>query len=323
MTNQGNFITAFFPDAVQKDLDNQVGVFTLPAIDPAIGTPAEVGGDQAVAFADRPEVWAFLKFLTTPDAGVSWEKAGGALFPYKTQDLANYSSALDRAFAEFDRPGAGGPLRRLRRDAGSGRLRHVLVRGRQARQRQPEHRHDPLEHQASWPKYGPSPSRRRRSSGAVTTSACLAEWRIEGMRLADSAAAPPPRGVGQILATGLGQILVSVFVPVVAFLVLWGGFLFLRDSGAPKVIIVLVAIVWGIGGVAMLYVVANWLTEKLPPRWQRRILPFVFVGPAIAILTFYLLIPAVLTAWQSLLDAHGAESSASTTTSTRSATRRW
>jgi alpha-glucoside transport system substrate-binding protein len=99
MTNQGNFITAFFPDAVQKDLDNQVGVFTLPAIDPAIGTPAEVGGDQAVAFADRPEVWAFLKYLTTPQAGISWEKAGGALFPYKTQDLSNYSSALDRAFA--------------------------------------------------------------------------------------------------------------------------------------------------------------------------------------------------------------------------------
>jgi alpha-glucoside transport system substrate-binding protein len=99
MTNQGNFITAFFPDTVQKDLDNQVGVFTLPAIDPAIGTPAEVGGDQAVAFADRPEVWAFLKYLTTPQAGISWEKAGGALFPYKTQDLSNYSSALDRAFA--------------------------------------------------------------------------------------------------------------------------------------------------------------------------------------------------------------------------------
>jgi alpha-glucoside transport system substrate-binding protein len=100
LTNQGNFITAFFPDAVQKDLDNQVGVFTLPAIDSQYGTPAEVGGDQAVAFADRPEVWAFLKYLTTPEAGVSWAKAGGALFPYKNQDLSNYSSNLDRAFAQ-------------------------------------------------------------------------------------------------------------------------------------------------------------------------------------------------------------------------------
>lgn len=100
LTNQGNFITTFFPEDVQADLDNQVGVFTLPAIDSAIGTPAEVGGDQAVAFADRPEIWALLKYLTTPEAGVSWSKAGGALFPYKGQDLENYSSELDKVFAE-------------------------------------------------------------------------------------------------------------------------------------------------------------------------------------------------------------------------------
>jgi alpha-glucoside transport system substrate-binding protein len=100
LTNQGNFITTFFPDAIQADLDNQVGVFTLPATDPAIGTPAEVGGDQAVAFADRPEIWAFLKFLTTPESGTAWQQAGGALFPYKTQDVSLYSSALDKAFAQ-------------------------------------------------------------------------------------------------------------------------------------------------------------------------------------------------------------------------------
>ena len=100
LTNQGSFITAFFPDSVKADLDNQVGVFNLPAIDAAIGTPAEVGGDQAVAFADRPEIWAFLKYLTTSESGASWQKAGGALFPYKDQDLANYSTELDRAFAK-------------------------------------------------------------------------------------------------------------------------------------------------------------------------------------------------------------------------------
>lgn len=100
LTNQGNFITTFFPTAVAKDLDNQVGVFNLPAVDSKIGTPAEVGGDQAVAFKDRPEVWALLKYLTTPAAGVSWQKSGGALFPYKTQDVSLYSSKLDQAFAK-------------------------------------------------------------------------------------------------------------------------------------------------------------------------------------------------------------------------------
>jgi len=100
LTNQGNFITTFFPDDVQADLDNQVGVFALPAVDEAIGTPAMVGGDQAVAFADRPEVWAFLEYLSTPEAGETWQRAGGALFPYKTQDVSLYSSELDRAFAQ-------------------------------------------------------------------------------------------------------------------------------------------------------------------------------------------------------------------------------
>lgn len=100
LTNQGNFITTFFPEDVQADLDNQVGVFALPAVDSAIGTPAMVGGDQAVAFADRPEIWAFLKFLTTPESGESWQKAGGALFPYKTQDVSLYSSELDKGYAQ-------------------------------------------------------------------------------------------------------------------------------------------------------------------------------------------------------------------------------
>lgn len=122
-----------------------------------------------------------------------------------------------------------------------------------------------------------------------------------------AAAAPPPRGIGQVIATGVGRVLVSIFVPVVAFIVLWAGFLFLRDSGAPRLVVVLVAIVWGIGGVAMLYVVANWLTERLPPVWYRRIIPFVFVGPALAILAFYLLVPAVLTGWGSFFNATGEE----------------
>jgi alpha-glucoside transport system permease protein len=118
---------------------------------------------------------------------------------------------------------------------------------------------------------------------------------------------PPPRGIGETLGTGIGRIAVSIFVPIVAFIVLYLGFLFLKDSGAPKIVIVAVAIVWGVGGVAMLYVIANWLAEKLPAAWQSRIIPFVFVGPAVAILGFYLVLPAILTAWGSLFDATGKE----------------
>jgi alpha-glucoside transport system permease protein len=93
------------------------------------------------------------------------------------------------------------------------------------------------------------------------------------------------------LTTTLGRILASIFVPIVTFLVLWQVFIFLRDSKAPQLVIVLVAILWGVGGVAVLYVVSNWMVEQLPDPWPRRIQPFVYIGPAVAIMGWYLAIP--------------------------------
>lgn len=97
------------------------------------------------------------------------------------------------------------------------------------------------------------------------------------------------------LTTGLGRILVSLFVPVVTFLVLWQVFLFLRDSQAPQLVIVVVAILWGVGGVAALFFVSNWIIEQLPGEWTRRLQPFVFIGPAVAIMGWYLAVPVVRT----------------------------
>ncbi len=105
------------------------------------------------------------------------------------------------------------------------------------------------------------------------------------------------RPVGPLgwLATNLGRILLSVFVPLVTFVVLWQGFVFLRDSDAPQIVLVLVAIIWGVGGVALLFYVSNWVVEQLPKEWTRRLQPFVFVGPGIAILAWYLAIPTLRT----------------------------
>ncbi|MBF8290284.1 MAG: extracellular solute-binding protein family 1 [Chloroflexi bacterium] len=100
LLKQGSFITGFFPDAVKADLDNEVGSFAFPSVDPQFGTPALGGGDQFVMFSDRPEVRAFLAYLTTGASGSTWAAAGGALFPHKDQDLGAYASALDRAAAE-------------------------------------------------------------------------------------------------------------------------------------------------------------------------------------------------------------------------------
>ena len=114
-----------------------------------------------------------------------------------------------------------------------------------------------------------------------------------------------PKGAVEGLGTLIIRVLISLFVPIVTFLVLYVGFRFLRDANAPKGIVALVAIVWGVGGVGLLYLVANWFAERLGDPWRARIQPFVFIGPAVAILLWYLALPTARTFWLSLLDRNG------------------
>ncbi|MGB8644549.1 MAG: sugar ABC transporter permease [Anaerolineae bacterium] len=111
------------------------------------------------------------------------------------------------------------------------------------------------------------------------------------------------RGPLDWLFTNLVRILVSLFVPFVTFVVLYVGFIFLRDSNTPKLVTAVVAIVWGVGGVALLYTVSNWFVERFGDQWRRRLVPFIFVGPAVAILAWYLALPTLRTFWISLFDA--------------------
>jgi len=103
----------------------------------------------------------------------------------------------------------------------------------------------------------------------------------------------------------LGRLFLAVIIPVIAFVVIYEGFIFLRDTQAPRWVTALVAIVWGVGGVALLYWVFNSIVEKLPDAWTQRLQPFVFVGPAMAILIWYLALPAVRTFYLSLFGRDG------------------
>jgi alpha-glucoside transport system permease protein len=114
-------------------------------------------------------------------------------------------------------------------------------------------------------------------------------------------------GVIEWFSSTLGQILVSLFVPAVTFLVLWQGFLFLSRANTPQIVLVIVAIIWGVGGVALLYLVANWLVLKLPKVWSKRLQPFVFVGPAIAIMGWFLAIPVIRTLIASFRNNYGTQ----------------
>ncbi len=113
----------------------------------------------------------------------------------------------------------------------------------------------------------------------------------------------PSLGV-RILAL-IGRVALAIAIPAIAFYILYLGFLFLRDSDAPRIVITLVAIVWGVGGVALLYWIFNGIVERMPDQWTTRLQPFVFVGPAMAILAWYLAIPTLRTFWISLFNRDG------------------
>lgn len=112
-------------------------------------------------------------------------------------------------------------------------------------------------------------------------------------------------GVLQWLGTNLGRLIVSLFIPTVTFVVLWRVFIFLRDTQAPQWVTAVIAITWGVGGILALFLVANMVIEQFPDQWKKRLTPFVFVGPALAILAWYLFLPTLRSLYASLFDARG------------------
>ena len=62
-----------------------------------------------------------------------------------------------------------------------------------------------------------------------------------------------------------------------------------------KILNALISIVAGVGGAFLLYFVLNKVVELLPERWERRIKPYVFIGPAIVAIAVFLIYPAART----------------------------
>lgn len=112
----------------------------------------------------------------------------------------------------------------------------------------------------------------------------------------------PVRGA-QWALTIAARVVVSIAVPLLAFVVLWQGFLFLRQNDAPKIVTGVIAVIWGVGGVALIYWVMNWVIGRLPARVGSSILPYLFIGPAMALLIWFLALPTLRTLWISLFNA--------------------
>jgi alpha-glucoside transport system permease protein len=110
-----------------------------------------------------------------------------------------------------------------------------------------------------------------------------------------------------LFTTGPLRIAVSFIVPVIAFLALRQSFIFMRDVNANKVIIAIVALIVGVIGVWVLYLVTDNLVSIFPTRFRETVRPFVFVGPALVILGLYLIYPTILTVYLSFLKERSTE----------------
>ena len=62
-----------------------------------------------------------------------------------------------------------------------------------------------------------------------------------------------------------------------------------------KLLTAVAAILAGVGGITLLYFVLNLLIERLPGKWEHRLKPFAFVGPAVLVVGLFLVYPAVQT----------------------------
>ncbi|MBX0330962.1 sugar ABC transporter permease [Oscillochloris sp. ZM17-4] len=97
----------------------------------------------------------------------------------------------------------------------------------------------------------------------------------------------------------VGRLALALLLLVALFAALWWGFDFLRatqrDNSMPKLLTGIFAIVWGVGGAAAVFFSANFTVEQLPVAARRQLTPFVFVGPAVLLLGWFLFLPTLRT----------------------------
>ena len=131
------------------------------------------------------------------------------------------------------------------------------------------------------------------------------------MLVNDDNVSPPQDPLEELdVEYGLGSTVLSVIAALIIPVILiafYFSFLFLKDEEANKGLKVILAIIVGTVGVWGLYWGANQLISRLPRAAGNAVRPFLFVGPAMVLLTFYLIYPAINTFVLSLQNSRSTE----------------
>ena len=78
------------------------------------------------------------------------------------------------------------------------------------------------------------------------------------------------------------------------------------DQFIAKLVLAVIALLVGVGGIWLLFTGLSTLVEQFPAKLRDRVIPWVFIAPAVVLLTIYLVYPAVSTVISSFFDQKGA-----------------
>ena len=95
---EGDFAAGVITSETPGEAGADFMFFDFPSI---AGSPRAVigAGDVAVVLNDKPEAFALIEFLATPEAGEIWAERGGFSSPNRNVDLAVYPDDVSRAAA--------------------------------------------------------------------------------------------------------------------------------------------------------------------------------------------------------------------------------
>ncbi|GAF06434.1 carbohydrate ABC transporter permease [Paenibacillus pini] len=105
----------------------------------------------------------------------------------------------------------------------------------------------------------------------------------------------------------LKAILLSLVVLVANIFMNGLIFWFFRDSTLNPLLTAILAVIWGVAGVYLIYYSLSWAAEQFPDYIRKYALPYVFIGPAVIILGWLLILPALRTLYLSFFNASSEE----------------
>jgi alpha-glucoside transport system permease protein len=101
----------------------------------------------------------------------------------------------------------------------------------------------------------------------------------------------------------VGVLAALVAVITAAAILVPAAFAYMKDDDANRLSVVAVAILVGVVGVFFVYWAMDRLVDLLPERFREGVRPYVFVGPAVVILSVFLVYPVINTLMISFRDA--------------------